>query len=133
MKCRWTRSTIFGVLLTLACESADERTHLSSEELDSPLQRTTPENVIHNIALSHRLQDLDLYKDQLSPRFRVGIPQHLRGGTDYGGEMDYEADLLSTGNLFETSRWIQCEMDYERPVPSTVAGFPAACTGSAGT
>jgi hypothetical protein len=124
MKGNWTLFTILGVSLMLACESVEKRTHLSSEELDSPRDRTSPENVIHNIALSHRLQDIDLYKDQLSPRFRVRIPERLRGGTDYGGEMDYEADVASTSSLFETSQWIQCEMDYERPVPSTLEEFP---------
>ena len=115
------------IALFAGCSNDASRVvHLSSDTIDAPQERSSPENVLENVALAHRLQDIELYKAQLAPTFALSFREVDLGEQGTRTGLSYDGDILSTTNLFETSEWIRYEMVYETPAPSTQPEFPAA-------
>ncbi len=114
-------------LLLSGCERDPVVVHLNGADIDTPRDQSSPTNVIENLALAHRLRDIELYKRQLDPSFMVQFSRTI-GSDEFGWSngMSYEDDILSTTSMFNGSTAIEFEMAYEKPVPSEVPSYPAS-------
>ena len=119
---------ILGIsILACAPKSGLEVVCFNGSGIKTPLDQSSPENAIENMALAHQFRDIELYTRQLDPSFAVRFSRPI-GSDEFGWieEFTYEQDLFSTKQLFETSSSIEYAMEYERSVPSTIEGFPAS-------
>lgn len=125
----WITIAAVASVAMAACDNDKvvEVVHLRGTDVDGPRAQSSPENVVENLALAHRLLDIDLYKQQLDPSFTVRFSRAASFGEyNFGEEMSYDSDIASTARLFGDARSIEYEMIYERPKPSTVKGYPGS-------
>ncbi len=102
--------------------SSDDEKKKSNDGGFRYLPRTSPENVLDNLASAYRNRDVDAYVDQLDPDFlfEASAADH-EIDFDY---LSYDQDVTATANMFENVDAIHITLDHDGAVPSDRATYP---------
>lgn len=109
-----------AAMLALGTGCSKDDAEVMAPEAPTYLAPTSPENVLFNFTLAYNNRDLDAYVDALDPQF-LFIPSM----DDEMDEFDYDADLQSTGGMFDNVEAITLRLTHDASVESDRAEFPA--------
>jgi hypothetical protein len=84
--------------------------------------RTSPENVLFNLALAHERRLIDAYRDQMDPDY-VFVPSPNDPDVTFT-ELAYNEDQESTENMFDVVDQIDLTLTHPAPIPSDFEGYP---------